>query len=108
MSAAQPGDVAATSSVARDISAPKQYESARDEALVASRAKSEFLATLSHKIRTSLNGVVGLTELLLDTELTETQRDYAEGVRDSGEELLRLVDDIVDFAEMDAGQLDLE
>lgn len=65
-----------------------------DEALVASSAKSELLATLSHEIRTSLNGVLGLTGLLLDTDLTETQRHYAEGVRESGEELLSLINDI--------------
>lgn len=65
-----------------------------DEAPVASGAKSELLVTLSHEIRTSLNGVLGLTGLLLDTDLTETQRNYAEGVRASGEELLRLIEDI--------------
>lgn len=65
-----------------------------DEALVASKAKSELLATLSHEIRTHLNGVVGLTGLLLDTKLTETQRNYAEGVRESGEALRSLIDDI--------------
>lgn len=65
-----------------------------DEAIVASNAESEFLATLSHEIRTHLNGVVGLTGLLLDTKLTEIQRTYAEGVRDSGEALLRLINDI--------------
>ena len=64
-----------------------------DEALVAS-ANSEFVVTLSHEIRTHLNGVMGLTGLLLDTELTETQRHYAEGVRESGEALLSLIDDI--------------
>ena len=80
----------------------------RHEADAANRAKSRFLAMVSHEMRTPLNGILGMTDLLLDTRLTPEQATYARAVKSSSEALATLIEDVLDFSKIEAGRLELE
>ncbi|MDB5027065.1 MAG: sensor protein GacS, partial [Candidatus Eremiobacteraeota bacterium] len=98
--------------ILRDITHRKAAEeairAAHDRAVEAADVKSQFLATMSHEIRTPINAVVGMSELLLQTHLSDEAREYAVTVRDSAESLLAIVNDILDFSKIEAGRMQLE
>jgi signal transduction histidine kinase/DNA-binding response OmpR family regulator/HPt (histidine-containing phosphotransfer) domain-containing protein len=92
----------------RDFSARSALEDARLSAERLARMKGDFLATMSHEIRTPMNGVLGMNELLIDSNLLPQQRAWAEGVQSSGRHLLGVINDILDFSKADSGQIELE
>jgi PAS domain S-box-containing protein len=85
-----------------------ELREARDLARAGDQAKGQFLATMSHEVRTPLNGIVGFTNLLLDTELSGEQRDFVQTIRSSSESLIQLTGDILDYARIESGKLALE
>lgn len=97
--------------VGSDITDRKKVEErlsvSLDELKAADRAKSQFLAAMSHEIRTPMNGVLGMANLLLDTRLTPAQRTYAEAVKNSGEALLAIINDILDYSKIEAGRIEI-
>ncbi|MBW2467064.1 MAG: PAS domain S-box protein, partial [Deltaproteobacteria bacterium] len=106
------GRPAGVEGLIRDISERKEYEKAlhiaKEEAEKTSRAKSDFLAGISHEIRTPMNTILGMADLLLESGLSEEQKKYVRLSRSAGENLLRLINDILDLSRIEAGRTELE
>jgi two-component system sensor histidine kinase/response regulator len=106
--AEQVGAVLVFHDISQRVAVEEELRRARSAAEASNQLKSAFLASMSHEIRTPMNAVLGLTDLLLDTSLTQEQREYATMVVKAGEHLLTLVNDVLDFSKIEAGHLDLD
>src|SRR5215207_7479693 len=106
-----PGGAPAILRLGREVTdrvvSERALEEARAKAEAASEAKSRFLATVSHEFRTPLNGILGMTDLILDTPLSAEQTTYAHAIKTSGEAFLSLIDEILDFSKIEAGRIDI-
>jgi PAS domain S-box-containing protein len=106
------GAISGVAAIGRDITEAKRAQAALADAnaslVEALRAKSEFMANMNHELRTPLNGVLGVSSLLVDTDLDDEQLEYVEALRVSGESLMSVIEDILDFSKLEAGKLALE
>jgi len=103
-----PGQIELLRKLARQAVAQLELRRARDEALKAATAKAQFMATISHELRTPLNGILGMTDLLLDTALAPDQCELATAVKESGDHLLMVINDVLEFAKLESGKVTFE
>lgn len=107
-STASGGEVHLFQDVTAEIAARRALTQAKEAAEAASEAKSRFLATMSHEVRTPINGVMGMASLLLDSDLDAQQRLYVYSIRDASDSLLQIINDVLDFSKLEAGRLEFE